>query len=551
MGMKQGNWSVRMGWFLGITLVIGCAQVSSPAGGPLDETAPQVLEMTPPNGSSDLQLESLTLRFDEYVVSRNAVSQMLISPPIAGTPQFKTKGKEVHVLFESDWFEAETTYVLNFGDALVDLHESNPAEALFFAFSTGSELDTLTLEGQVVDQLSGGGVGGLRTLFFKDSTPWDSIWGGERPVAVAITDEEGFFQGSFLAAGLYKALTVEDVNRDYRWNPGESLAFSNVSVAAGERWAAPWLFAPTAPPLSPAYIASASVDSSGFMRVLAPKNEEGMEEEWSVLMDDKALDILWFRTEDSVKLWTPKPQFLESPLAVWTWTDGADSLQARLTRSRMGSALNMTPQWPAKTDVRSERTWEFGRVLRSVDPALWSLRVDTINQPLLPGDVTLSESSAGGHSVEIRTEEVSGQKYQLTILPGGVTSREGASVQDTLMWKWQTWAEDHFGSFTLDVSDLPGPGWLRCSPKGKSTAELSRIRCESDTIVGWPKLHPGQYEVGFELDANNDSIWQAIDPLRQQTPEPYFYLPKALEVRSNWEMEWTWSLKREDEELEQ
>ena len=94
MGMKQGNWRVRMGWFLGIVLVMGCAQVSSPAGGPLDETAPQVLEMTPPNGSSDLQLESLTLRFDEYVVSRNAVSQMLISPPIAGTPQFKTKGKE-------------------------------------------------------------------------------------------------------------------------------------------------------------------------------------------------------------------------------------------------------------------------------------------------------------------------------------------------------------------------------------------------------------------------------------------------------------------------
>ncbi len=551
MGMKQENWRVRMGWFLGIVLVMGCAQVSSPAGGPLDEIAPQVLEMTPPNGSSDLQLESLTLRFDEYVVSRNAVSQMLISPPITGTPQFKTKGKEVHVLFESDWFEAETTYVLNFGDALVDLHESNPAEALFFAFSTGSELDTLTLNGQVVDQLSGGGVGGLRTLFFKDSTPWDSIWGGERPVAVAITDEEGFFQGSFLAAGLYKALAVDDVNRDYRWNPGESLAFSNVSVAAGERWAAPWLFAPTAPPMSSAYIASASVDSSGFMRVLAPKNEEDMEEEWSVLMDDKALDILWFRTGDSVKLWTPKPQFLESPLAVWTWTDGADSLQARLTRSRMGSALNMTPQWPAKTDVRSERTWEFGRVLRSVDPALWSLRVDTINLPLLPGDVTLSESSTGGHSVEIRIEEISGQKYQLTILPGGVTSREGASVQDTLMWKWQTWPEDHFGSFTLDVSDLPGPGWLQCSPKGKPTAELSRIRCESDTIVGWPKLHPGQYEVGFELDANNDSIWQAMDPLRQQTPEAYFYLSKALDVRSNWEMEWTWSLKREGEELEQ
>ncbi len=82
-------------------------------------------------------------------------------------------------------------------------------------------------------------------------------------------------------------------------------------------------------------------------------------------------------------------------------------------------------------------------------------------------------------------------------------------------------------------------------------AELSRIRCESDTAVGWPKLSPGQYEVGFELDANNDSIWQAMNPLRQQTPESYFYLPKMVDIRSNWEMEWTWSLKLEGEELEQ
>lgn len=80
--------------------------------------------------------------------------------------------------------------------------------------------------------------------------------------------------------------------------------------------------------------------------------------------------------------------------------------------------------------------------------------------------------------------------------------------------------------------------------------ETPRIRCELDTLLRWPQLHPGKYEVGFEFDANNDSIWQSMDPLMQQTPEPYFYLPDELDIRSNWEMEWKWTLQSEVEELE-
>ena len=92
VGMKQ-NLAIRhlpILCLLGVALLLGCAQVSSPMGGPVDETPPQVLEMTPSSGSSNLQLELLRLRFDEYVVARNASQQLLISPPISGNPEFKT-----------------------------------------------------------------------------------------------------------------------------------------------------------------------------------------------------------------------------------------------------------------------------------------------------------------------------------------------------------------------------------------------------------------------------------------------------------------------------
>ena len=550
LGMKHGQHRLSALFLMGLTLLGGCAQVSSPTGGPMDETPPQVLEMTPPNETVNLHLESLTLEFDEYVISKNVAQQLLISPPIAGRPLFKTRGKEVQVEFDPNWFDSETTYVLSFGDALVDLHESNPAEALFFAFSTGNELDTLTLEGWVVDHRTGDGVPGLRALFYSESTPWDSIWGGERPKAIAITNEAGQFTGAYLAAGRYKAIAIEDVNRDYVWNPGEALAFSTASIGAGQAWSSPWLFAPTTPPSLPAYIVSASIDSTGYSRILAPKEEGQNEEDWAILLEDEALETQWCRAGDSVYLWTEAPKLVENAVVTWSRLEGTDSLPARLQRSAMGKSLSMLPQWPAKTTKKEERIWRFDRVLQHVDASLWTLHIDSVKRLLVPEELSISDVADGGNSVQIRTSEISAQRYAVHILPGGVTSREGRVNQDTLSWKWSTWPEDHFGSLTLEVSELPGPGWLSCVPKGPVDMETPRIRCELDTLLRWPQLHPGKYEVGFEFDANNDSIWQSMDPLMQQTPEPYFYLPDELDIRSNWEMEWKWTLQSEVEELE-
>ncbi|MDA0303588.1 MAG: Ig-like domain-containing domain [Bacteroidetes bacterium] len=550
MNRTKAQRRVRQPWLLGLVLLAGCAQVSSPTGGPLDDTPPQVLQMTPPSGTSNLQLESLTLRFDEYVVSRNATQQLLISPPISGSPEFKTKGKEVLVDFDPSWFASETTYVLNFGDALVDLHESNPAEALFFAFSTGNDLDTLTLEGHVVDHRTGKGVPGLRALFYAESTPWDSIWVGERPRAIAVTNEDGKFTGSYLAPGRYKAIAVDDVNRDYAWNPGEALAFATEAIAAGQAWTIPWLFAPTALPASATYIASSSIDSTGFCRILAPMSEAPFAEDWSLIMEDEALDTRWCRTGDSVKIWTQTPQLVENGLTIWSWSDGADSLPARWSRTPLNRTLAGLSQWPAKSTSTSERFWVFDRVLDALDANLWSFKEDSVFRSLDSQDLAISSSIDGGNSVRIQTTEVPGQRYEINVLPGGVTSREGWSNEDTLVWKWATWPEDHFGNLTLEARDLPGPGWLRCTQKGTSEMELFRVRCESDTSLRWPQLHPGKYEVGFEFDANNDSVWQSMDPMLLQTPEPYFYLPKVLDIRSNWDMEWMWSLKLDAEELE-
>ena len=150
-------------------LVLGlwsCAQISAPTGGPKDETPPQVIVFDPPNERVNIRPHQLLMEFDEYVVVRNVQQMLIVSPPIAKAPTWRVRGKKIEWTFDPAEFAEDRTYVFSFGSSIVDLHESNPATDLKWAFSTGSDLDTLRARGNVIDRMTGQGKKGLRVLLF-------------------------------------------------------------------------------------------------------------------------------------------------------------------------------------------------------------------------------------------------------------------------------------------------------------------------------------------------------------------------------------------------
>ena len=75
-----------------------------------------------------------------------------------------------------------------------------------------------------------------------------------------------------------------------------------------------------------------------------------------------------------------------------------------------------------------------------------------------------------------------------------------------------------------------------------------RLRIEVDTTLAFEQVLPGSLSLGFEWDANADSIWQAVDPAALQSAEPYFYPVEQPNIRSNWLIEWDWSLSTKGSE---
>lgn len=527
---------------LAAMLLLGCAQISAPTGGPKDDKPPELLGASPRNESTNLLPTTLQLEFDEFIVLKNASNQLLISPPIATPPKLRVKGKSVWVEFAPESFAEEQTYVIAFGGGIVDLHESNPAKDLTWAFSTGDQLDTLQINGRVVDRMTGEGVKDLRVMLFRESIPWDSIMNGCRPDALGETNEEGMFFVGHLPEGKFHGLAISDADRNYQWSPGEYIAFESDGIDAKTGTFQEWLGMNTTAERGRPYIESAQIDSLGYMSIFA-SNPEDLEEEWSALLANQTAEVAWIREQDSVFCWMNERVTDLSPLDSLriVWAIGASSDTSRV---RFNSPIHASRIRKIDSSGKSEGLAQSSRFLRINRP----IQIVNQNQLLLTQDsmplefeIITQEGEGPVRGIRLGVNEKDGMNYVFQALPGALESMDGVILIDTLMWEWSTHPTNHLGELTVDLSALPGPGWFCLSSKSNQE-NVARIYCQTDTLLKFARLLPGTYDIGFEWDENSDGTWQFSDPNGSIEPEPYFCAAKPAEIRSNWVFEWAWVL---------
>ena len=212
-------------------LLQACAIVGRPDGGPLDRTPPVLDTLaSTPNFQTDARPERLTLLFDEYVQLSNASRDIVLTPtPEEGRPRYRQRGREVEVDLSEVTLRDSTTYQLQFGEAVQDFNEGNPAAGLKYVFSTGSFLDSLEVRGTaVVNETGEPAIGALVALY---RTPSDTALQRSAPDYFARADSSGDFRLDYLAAGAYQLAAYADENGNYRLEAGaEAVAFLDALV---------------------------------------------------------------------------------------------------------------------------------------------------------------------------------------------------------------------------------------------------------------------------------------------------------------------------------
>ena len=133
-------------YFLAASLLLACASIGRPDGGPYDEDPPVLVSSAPLPYSVNISKKRIILNFDENIKLQNAFEKVVISPPQIEMPEIKAAAKRVTVEL-LDSLIPNTTYSIDFNDAIVDNNEGNPLENFSFVFSTGEQVDTFAVSG--------------------------------------------------------------------------------------------------------------------------------------------------------------------------------------------------------------------------------------------------------------------------------------------------------------------------------------------------------------------------------------------------------------------
>lgn len=212
-----------------VAMLAACASMGSPDGGPYDEDPPVFVGGTPAPNAINVTDGRVVIEFNENIRLENAFEKVVISPPQKEQPQIKYSGKRVTVEL-LDTLIPNTTYSIDFNDAIVDNNEGNPLENFAYVFSTGPTVDTLGVSGTVLNAQDlepiKGIMVGLHSLL--DDTAFT-----KKPFErVARTDSRGRFSVKGLAPGRYRVYALADVNSNYLFDQkSEALAFYDTEVS--------------------------------------------------------------------------------------------------------------------------------------------------------------------------------------------------------------------------------------------------------------------------------------------------------------------------------
>lgn len=214
--------------FFSFTVLFGvssCARMGQPDGGWYDETPPRVVGSTPADKATGISGRKIRINFDEFIKIDNPTENVVVSPPQMEAPEIKGQGKSIVVELK-DSLKPNTTYTIDFSDAITDNNEDNPLGNFTYSFSTGNEIDTMEVSGHVLEAETLEPVKGILVGLYANLE--DSAFRKLPMLRVSKTDSRGRFVIKGVAPGSYRIYALQDVDGDYRFSQkSEKLAFNH------------------------------------------------------------------------------------------------------------------------------------------------------------------------------------------------------------------------------------------------------------------------------------------------------------------------------------
>jgi uncharacterized protein (DUF2141 family) len=518
---------------LAILLLSQCAQQTPLSGGGRDKTAPQLdttKSVTPPNGSLNFTANRITIPFNEYVKLKDKDKQILITPFLDTPPDIYVKGKKVIVDFKAP-LENNTTYIVNFGNSIVDITEGNEVVNFKYVFSTGSYIDSLTYTATIYDAFSKNPVSGAYVMLYKDHQ--DSILTQEKPNYFGITDVSGNCHIGNIAAGNYKVVSFIDENTNYKWEENkESIAFTEKRFNASKDTLADTLVIFRNYPKE-LKIVDASVATSGKGLVVFNR---GLAKAFSPSADSL---VNTFALSESIELNANRDSlffFVKPELNVGEkYPLGIASAPSRkvMIPSVSDSTLSFKTNAAGGIKPNHHLNFTFSQPITASDQSKVSLTLDE-------KDVQAELVQTENNKIAIQTNWKAGESYEVMLLPGAVTSYTGL-VNDTITAYFETLEDNDFGQLLTTLKTLEGNYIIELIQDDQVKFRDYPTGNEFSRTYG--QLFPGNYRLRVIFDANDNGVWDTGDYYNHTQPERVEYYPDLIQIKKGWDMEINWEIR--------
>ena len=203
--------------------------MGNPDGGWYDDTPPHVVSATPADGAVNVEAKRVVINFNEFIKVENAQEKVIVSPPQLEQAEIVAQGKRIVIKLNDDLKE-NTTYTVDFSDAITDNNEGNPMGNYTYSFSTGNQIDTLEVSGYVLNAEDLEPVKGMLVGLYPYDAP-DSVFHSEAMMRVSRTNGSGRFTIKGVASGSYRTFALNDADGDFVFGQkSEAVAYSREEV---------------------------------------------------------------------------------------------------------------------------------------------------------------------------------------------------------------------------------------------------------------------------------------------------------------------------------
>ncbi|WP_342089338.1 Ig-like domain-containing domain [Dyadobacter sp. OTU695] len=510
-----------------------CAQQVPPTGGKRDSIPPTLVESNPLNKTLNFKGKKIELLFDEYVVVDNINQKLVITPEADNPYSYKQNGMSVLLTFKNP-FKDSTTFTLNFGDAIKDFAEKNPAKNLKIVFSTGSSLDSGRVYGTLTDIRTNKPIFDALVGLYNVSDTLNIA--KQKPYYFSRTDSSGIFSIENIQTRQYKLIAIDDKNRNMLYNAkDERMGFWGKTITAGTDSAAYKLnmylsdnsqlkIQRTLPKVNNyAVVFSKPIESVEVTFV----NKDSL----PYLLEPNGTNLKFFNVEPHPDTTLVKLKTLDS-LGITSEFEQKIAFQAQRGKTRTLDPISLTTLPEANKPVSNTFTYQLilNKPIRTIDDQKIAIISDTLTHEPLN---TFKYSWNKNHNiVTIEAKSFAKDTVKFDIPKGSIISVEGDTLPKTML-RHPILNEEDYGvirgrvtnadtsvHFILDLVD----------------EQYKVVQTHYESPYTFRNIPQGKYFLRITIDKNRNRRWDTGQMDKGLQPEPIYYLPDKILLKANFEL---------------